>query len=158
MIRSRCRGRPGAGHAGRVLALSDPQSGSLIESYLRVRLHEEGVPAPVTQYPVLDHAGGLILVADFAWPPLRLVVETDGHAYHSGRRRQLVDRYRANALLRAGWHLMRFGYEDAMGRGRHCARTALATLRELASGELWQPRAHTLCTDSPKTAGRMWWG
>ena len=140
-IRSRYRARPGARHAGEVLALADPRAGSRIESCLRVRLHEAGIPPPETQFPILDTAGELILVADFAWPALRLVVETDGHAYHSGRRRLLVDRYRANALLRAGWHLMRFGYEDVVGRGRHCARLVLMTMRTLASGELWVPLA-----------------
>ena len=114
-----------------------------------MRLHEAGIPPPETQFPILDTAGELILVADFAWPALRLVVETDGHAYHSGRRRLLVDRYRANALLRAGWHLMRFGYEDVVGRGRHCARLVLMTMRKLASGELWVPLARPLGVGGP---------
>jgi very-short-patch-repair endonuclease len=49
---------------------------------------------------------------DFAWPALRLVVEVDGHAFHSSRAAIRRDKARDRELLAAGWRPARFTYED----------------------------------------------
>jgi very-short-patch-repair endonuclease len=49
---------------------------------------------------------------DFAWPDRRLVVEVDGHAYHSSRAAKRRDHRRDRALTTLGWRPIRFSYED----------------------------------------------
>ena len=65
---------------------------------------------------------------DFAWPEQRLVVETDGFAFHADRRSYREDRRRNNALVLAGWRVLRFSWEDVLHDPAHVVevvRTAL---------------------------------
>jgi very-short-patch-repair endonuclease len=113
----------------RVLALADPACGSVLESLLRVLLHERGLPAPRTQVVVRSRAGATIGRVDFAWPDVGLLVEADGFAFHADRRRYRNDRRRANALVLAGWRLLRFSWEDVLHDPDavvECVRAALA--------------------------------
>ena len=98
----------------RVLALVDVRCGSVLESLLRVLLHVHGVRAPRTQVLVRARDGSAIGRVDFAWPDVRLVVEADGFAFHADRRRYRDDRRRSNALVLAGWRLLRFSWEDVV--------------------------------------------
>jgi hypothetical protein len=112
----------------RVVALVDPRCGSVLESLLRVLLHLHGVRAPHTQLPVRARSGGLIGRVDFAWPDVGLVVEADGFAFHADRRRYRDDRRRGNALVLAGWRVLRFTWEDVVQHPEHvvaCVRAAL---------------------------------
>ncbi len=111
------RGRD-AGALRDVGRLLDPRSGSVLESLLRVLLLTSELPAPRTQYEVLD---GIDVVArvDFAWPEQRLVVEADGFAFHSDRDAYRKDRARMNELERLGWRVLRFTWEDVVGRPGH---------------------------------------
>lgn len=74
---------------------------------------------------------------DFVWRDRQLVVEVDGHAYHSSRRAMRRDRGRDRRLLAAGWRPARFTYEEV-------AFDATATVRELRSllPNLARGRAH----------------
>lgn len=121
----RARG-PGASACRRVHALLDPAAGSVLESLLRVLLHEAGLPSPRTQLLVVDGRHEVARV-DFAWPQHRLVVEADGYAYHRDRAQYRHDRRRMNELERLGWRVLRFSWEDVVGRPgyvvglvRHC--------------------------------------
>jgi very-short-patch-repair endonuclease len=49
---------------------------------------------------------------DFVWTHQRLVVEVDGHRYHSSRRAQRRDRGRDRELTALGWRPARFTYEE----------------------------------------------
>ncbi len=53
---------------------------------------------------------------DFAWPEQRLLVEVDGFAFHADRSRYRSDRRRTNALVLAGWRVLRFSWEDVVHR------------------------------------------
>ena len=102
------RGRP---QCREVLALVDPLSGSVLESLLRVLLDDAGLRPFETQYAV--RAGRTTVGrVDFAWPQARLVVEADGFAFHADRERYRSDRRRGNALVVAGWQVLRFSWED----------------------------------------------
>lgn len=46
--------------------------------------------------------------ADFVWPEAKLIVELDGHAYHSSRRALERDHLRDAELRRQGWTILRF--------------------------------------------------
>ena len=98
----------------RVLRLVDPRSGSVLESVCRVLFAEAGLPAPSTQFEVRRLDGLLLGRVDFAWPAQRLVVETDGFAFHADRARYRSDRRRTNALVLDGWQVLRFSWEDVV--------------------------------------------
>ena len=98
----------------RVLRLVDARSGSVLESVSRVLFAEAGLPPPLTQFEVRRLDGRLLGRVDFAWLDHRLVVETDGYAFHADRERYRSDRRRTNALVIDGWQVLRFSWEDVM--------------------------------------------
>lgn len=109
---------PGVGRArvSRALRLVDPQSGSVLESLCRVLLHLAGLAPEETQLVVRAPGGRWIGRADFAWPSARLIVEADGFAFHADRASYRNDRRRGNALVLAGWRVLRFSWEDVVLR------------------------------------------
>jgi hypothetical protein len=98
-----------------VSGLLDPACGSVLESLFRVLVLTSALPAPLTQVPIADGRDVLCRV-DFCWPQERLVVELDGFAFHSDRQAFRQDRQRMNALERLGWRVLRFTWEDVVGR------------------------------------------
>lgn len=97
-----------------VVTRLDPLSGSVLESLCRLCLEDAGLRPFETQY-VVGTAGGTIGRVDFAWPEQRLVVEVDGYAFHADRSTYRNDRRRGNALVLAGWRVLRFSWEDVVG-------------------------------------------
>jgi very-short-patch-repair endonuclease len=66
---------------------------------------------------------------DFAFPGERLAIEVDGWAWHSDVERFRHDRRRQNALVLAGWTVLRFTWHDLTQRPETVVfqvRTALA--------------------------------
>lgn len=61
-------------------------------------------------YPV--RIGGRRYVLDFAFPELLIAVEIDGFAFHHDPVRFQRDRQRQNALVGAGWLVLRFTWHD----------------------------------------------
>jgi hypothetical protein len=107
--------RHGVRLARAALQLTDPASGSVAESEARLLFTHCGLPPPVTQFPVfLD--GVLIARLDFAWPWAMLAGEIDGFAYHSRRGDFQRDRTRQNAVVQAGWRVLRFTVDDVRRR------------------------------------------
>jgi very-short-patch-repair endonuclease len=53
---------------------------------------------------------------DFAFPATRLAVEVDGWAWHMDVDRFRADRHKGNALVRAGWEVLRFTWHDLNNR------------------------------------------
>jgi len=62
---------------------------------------------PVAQHPVLVD-GHLIARLDFAYPELKIGIELDGYAFHSGREAFERDRHRLTELVNEGWHMLVF--------------------------------------------------
>lgn len=58
------------------------------------------------------HLGGRSYELDVAFPALRLAVEIDGYEYHSREGRFQTDRTKQNALIAAGWRVLRFTWTD----------------------------------------------
>ena len=108
------RHKRGAVRARAALALADPLSGSIPESEARLLFHEAGLPRPITQQRFTD--GDLEFRLDFAWPGRMVLVEIDGREWHIGREAFQRDRTRQNALVRAGWTVLRFTVEDIRNR------------------------------------------
>jgi very-short-patch-repair endonuclease len=74
------------------------------EERFRELTRRAGLPQPIAQYRFGRYR------LDFAWPELRVVVETDGWATHGRRQAFEDDRARDAALLAAGWRVLRVTY------------------------------------------------
>jgi len=105
-------GGPGSARCREVAGLLDRQSGSALESLMRLLLVGAGLTGFTTQEVICDRAGGFVARVDFCWRAERLVVEADGFAFHSDRVSYRRDRARMNELERLGWRVLRFTYED----------------------------------------------
>lgn len=123
-------GRGARGPRG-VARLADPLSGSVLETLLRLLLSVLQ-PAPVSQYEVRD-GRDLVARVDLCWPEHRLVVEADGFAFHSDRAAYRKDRQRSNQLERLGWRVLRFTWEDVVGRPDHVLDLVRACLQQRAA-------------------------
>jgi len=126
--------RPGSRNVRRareLVELSDPRAESPPESWVRLILHDAGVPAPALQHEV--RVGGRVLARlDMAWPKVRLYLEYDGRDAHSTDEAFLRDRRRQNDLLALGWVCLRFTAED-LRAPRVIARRVMAELARLSA-------------------------
>jgi hypothetical protein len=124
---------PGSKQVRLVVQLVDPLAGSVLESYCRVLLWRAGLLPERTQYNLVHARTGWIGRLDFAWPSLRIAIETDGYATHRERYRK--DRRRWTDCNRSGWLLAVFTWEDVV----HDPEYVLQTVRDLfavRAGEL----------------------
>lgn len=103
--------RPGAAKlravVGRDAAGSTVTDNGLGELMLAI-IRRARLPDPICQYPVLGYR------ADFAWPAVRLIAETDGRA-HATRRGVVHDARRDVRLQNAGWRVLRFPRIEVVG-------------------------------------------
>ena len=60
------------------MELLDPRSESAGESASRVRLHQDGLPAPDLQHDIFDEQGTFVARVDFLWKEQRTIGEFDG--------------------------------------------------------------------------------
>jgi hypothetical protein len=67
-------------------------------------------------------------VRDFYWPHCRLVVEADSYGWHSSPDALNDDRERDVELTLAGYHVLRFTYEQVTQRARYVVDAILAAL------------------------------
>jgi hypothetical protein len=104
------RGRWGSRRAQFVLPLVDGRAMSPPESRVRVACHLGGLPHPVPQFEVYDD-GVFLGQVDLAWPEARLIVEYEG-AYHFDELQIRSDDARYEALLAAGWRVVRLSSID----------------------------------------------
>jgi very-short-patch-repair endonuclease len=116
-------GRPGVSRLRRHVRVAAPGARSEAERGLVGLLRRAGIRGWVTQHVV---AG--IGVLDVAFPDVRLAVEVDGRAWHAAGDRFQRDRVRQNALVAAGWTVLRFTWADVMERPDHVVAVILATL------------------------------
>ena len=81
-----------------------------------------GLPEPGRQ---IDLGGTLAWIGcvDFVWRRERVVVETDGGAYHESLTDRQDDERRDRALEHAGWIVLRFSYLDVTVRPTSVRRT-----------------------------------
>lgn len=128
--------QPGRGNAGRALMreLLAQRSGggrpaeSPLETMMMRVLRRHALPLPVRQYHVWLEERRLRL--DFAYPDRKVVIETDGYAYHAGRRTWQRDLERRNLLTQAGWIIIHVTWEDLRVREMSTAeriRTVLSS-------------------------------
>jgi very-short-patch-repair endonuclease len=103
------RGRRGVRIMRDILAVRTPggaPSDSELERRMLTLLRRMGFPRPQQQYPLRVHNGEIHV--DFAFPAIRLAIETDGYAWHMDGTSFERDRRRDNDLGAIGWEVRRF--------------------------------------------------
>lgn len=105
----------GVVQARRTVERADARAESPPESRLRHWLHEAGFPV-VPQVEVFDGTRWLARV-DLALPELKIAIEYDGREVHDRDDVFVRDRRRQNALVAAGWLVLRFSAADLRGGG-----------------------------------------
>jgi len=111
----------------RTVAALLSRSDSVLESLAAGLCHGAGL-TPRRQFEVCEDDGQLVARVDLCWPEARLVVELDGFAFHSDRAAYRRDRERLNELVRRGWRVLRFTWEDVRHRPEHVVRTIAVAL------------------------------
>jgi hypothetical protein len=129
------RGRRGAGVVSRVLAphlAREPVAG-VFEARMARLLSAQGLPPGVPEYEVWTEAGAFVARVDFAYPELRLAIEVDGFAAHSSVDAFRHDRSRQNALVSAGWTVLRFTWTEVDQGAPHVGSIIRDAHRRLAA-------------------------
>jgi hypothetical protein len=116
---------PGVRSARRVVSFLDASSESVGESLSRVRLMEEGLPAPELQREIFGPDGRLIARVDFCWEEQRTIGEFDGKIKYGrllrpGQRIENVifdEKLREDTLRDLGWQIVRWLWPDLYRRG-----------------------------------------
>ena len=87
-----------------------------------------GLPVPQTNARI--EAGGRWFEVDCLWPESRVVVELDGHAFHSTRAAFERDRERDRLLQAAGWRVVRITWRQLRDEAAAVARDLSRLLRQ----------------------------
>jgi very-short-patch-repair endonuclease len=111
-----CRsfGRHGSPWLGRVLRQAADQACSRAERVLHRLLRRARIEGWVANFRVV--VAGIEYWIDVAVVERRLAIEVDGWAWHSDVDRFAHDRQRQNALVLAGWTVLRFTWHDLVSR------------------------------------------
>lgn len=102
----------------------EPASESSPESRLRVRLVDDGLPAPEVQWVLLDSTGRFVARLDLGYPRYRVGVEYDGRQ-HAEHEQFIRDADRWYAVEREGWLVVRV-LAHHLADGTALRRTRLA--------------------------------
>nr|WP_239542224.1 type IV toxin-antitoxin system AbiEi family antitoxin domain-containing protein [Micromonospora terminaliae] len=120
--------RRGAVAARRCLAESDGRAQSPLETRVRLRCVDGGVPPDTLQLEVRDDDGYLLGIGDLAWRGARIIAEADGQSPHQTPQAVYEDRVRQNRLSNAGWTILRFTWPDTL-RPDYIPHTVARALR-----------------------------
>jgi len=113
---------------------------SVLES-MGIELAQATGHKPELHWKVIE-GSRLIAEVDFAWPEARLCIELDGWTQHGTRAAFVRDRARDRALLRLGWMVLRFTWQDVIS-DRESVIAELVSTYESRAGSL-RPRARKL--------------
>jgi len=127
---SRAVRRAGIRTFHRAIALAEPAAESQMESRLRMVIVLRGLPKPLVQHTLYDQSGKRLGRPDLYYPQARLGIEYDGEV-HEGRLAQ--DNRRQNALLAAGYRLLRFTAGDVYNDPEKIVAQVRAMLNETRS-------------------------
>lgn len=105
-------GRRGAKRAGRALEHIRVGSESPGETRLRLIVCGAGLPEPLLNYNIVDHAGHFVARADLVYPAARIALEYEGDVHRVDQdtwRRDITRRERVEDL---GWRMVRITAGD----------------------------------------------
>ena len=97
--------RRGVVQARELVPLIDGRIESARESWVKIEIHDHGLPLPEPQWWV-DVGGVPTYRLDFAYPHARIVVEYDGEEFHSKPEKKAADERRREWLRRHGWRVI----------------------------------------------------
>lgn len=125
VYRAHCRnlGRRGSAAASALLSAAADRAAWQAERRLVRLLREAGIAGWR-----LGYRWGPFLI-DLAFPAERVAIEVDGWAWHVDAARFTADRRRQNALVTAGWTVLRFTWHDLDRRGAGVVADVRAALR-----------------------------
>ena len=126
------KGHHGAAKARRLMSSADPSTVSEAERVAQALLLAAGVTGWVSGHPLLV-GGRVVAVLDVAFPAVLMAIEIDGWAWHSDPERFQDDQRRQNALVAAGWTVLRFTWADLIERPEQVVATVVRTLARLRS-------------------------
>ncbi len=98
----------------RAVSLADARAESPMETRVRVQLVAARLPVPAVQAELHDAHGQFLARVDLLYADERLVIEFDGQNH---RDRLAADLKRQNALINAGYHVLRFTASDVWTPG-----------------------------------------
>lgn len=124
-VRSRCRRWPGVATADLVLRFADGRSESALESYGRVRMHQNGLPPPELQVRLFDEAG-LMGRVDQCWRHRWTVAEADGAVKYTDPVALFAEKQREDRLREAGFEVVRYTWVDVARRPEALTRRVAA--------------------------------
>jgi very-short-patch-repair endonuclease len=124
-------GRPGNQQLRRLAGQLGAGAESAAERILHRLLRRAGIAG--WQAQLLVRLAGCTVRVDVAFPAVRLAIEVDGRAWHSDADRFQADRTRQNALVAAGWTVLRFTWTDLVDRPDQVVQTIRRVLAELAA-------------------------
>jgi very-short-patch-repair endonuclease len=128
-VLKRTRTRRGPGHKALREALAELAAGrieltrSVLEDRFLALLDAHGLRRPRMNQWLGD------VEVDALWSDERVVVELDGWAFHGTTRAFQRDRARANALVAAGYRVLRFTHDDVVRRPGVVAAGVAESLR-----------------------------
>jgi very-short-patch-repair endonuclease len=102
-------GTKGIKRLRRAVAVAESRSESPMETRLRLALLKGRLPRPCVQVDLCDASGRFLGRVDLYYPDVRLVIEFDGQDH---KERLAADLKRQNALLNAGYRVLRFTASD----------------------------------------------
>jgi hypothetical protein len=117
-------GRRGIIRARQAVSLTDPLAESVLESLGRLLLVLGGLPAPTVQLVV--RVRGARYRADLGYEKQRVLLEFDGREDHERWDDVASDMARQNALVNAGWTVLRFTWAQVLFK----PDVVLRTIRE----------------------------
>jgi very-short-patch-repair endonuclease len=123
-------GTKGIKRLRRAVGFAEPRSESPMETRLRLQLIKARLPRPEVQVDLYDDSRRFLARADPYYPDVRLVIEFDGQNH---RDRLVPDLRRQNALVNAGYHILRFTAPDVLTHSAvafQVRRARLALIRE----------------------------
>jgi len=105
-VHLRHKGRYGSPRARLLLQAADHGARSQAERLLHTLLRDAGITGWRANYRV----GGYRV--DVGFPGVKVAIEVDGFAFHSGAEAFQVDRVRQNHIVLLGWQVLRFTWLD----------------------------------------------
>ena len=112
----RWRGERFVEQARRLIGLCDPRAESYGESWLRLRFHDAGFPAPELQISLTDESGRELRRLDLGYRTYRYGWEYDGEEFHLGAAAETADRRRREGIDRRwGWTVVGVGKNLVLG-------------------------------------------
>ena len=128
VYRAYCRnmGFHGSGTAATLLTAAADRASSVAERILLRLLRDAGISGWQLGLPF---EGWLI---DLAFPDARIAIEVDSWAWHTDVDRFRNDRRKGNALVRAGWTVLRFTWHDLTTRPTYVVAEIRAALLSVA--------------------------